>query len=225
MPPPPSTKRAHLRQLVEEKNRWSGRQLTDEERALGFLGWHERGYLPHCDFPNLIQFVTFRLEDSMPVARRGEWEHMLKIDDVRDRRTKLEEYLDRGIGECHLRDARIAKLVEDTLLHFHKDRYELLGWCVMPNHVHVLVEIWQTPLAELVHTWKRFIAREANKALGRTEPFWEREYWDTKMRDEAQLHRARRYIQNNPTKAKLVLDPADWPWSSATGQSMEGNPK
>lgn len=59
---PPRSKCEHLRRLVEEKNRWSGRQLTDEERALGFLGWHERGYLPHCDFPNLVQFVTFRLE-------------------------------------------------------------------------------------------------------------------------------------------------------------------
>ena len=146
MPTPSPTKRAHLRQLVEEKNRWSGRQLTDEERALGFLGWHERGYLPHCDFPNLIQFVTFRLEDSMPAARRGEWEHLLKIEDVRDRRTKLEEYLDRGAGECLLRNEQVAKIAEDALLHFQNDRYELLAWCVMPNHVHVLVDVRLTPL-------------------------------------------------------------------------------
>src|SRR6059036_1400901 len=31
-----------------------------------FLGWHARGYLPHCDKPGLIQFVTFRLDDAMP---------------------------------------------------------------------------------------------------------------------------------------------------------------
>ena len=42
-------------------------------RALGFFGWHERGYLPHCDFPGLVEFVTFRLADSMPTSRRGEW--------------------------------------------------------------------------------------------------------------------------------------------------------
>jgi hypothetical protein len=34
--------------------------LTDEERSLGFLGWHERGYLPPCDIPGLVQFVTLR---------------------------------------------------------------------------------------------------------------------------------------------------------------------
>ena len=130
MPTPPRTKREYLRELVADKNRWS-RPLTDEERALGFLGWHERGYLPHCDFPGLVQFVTFRLADSMPASRRGEWEHLLKIEDVRERRTKLEEYLDRGVGECWLRDPRIARLAEDALRFFHDQRYELLAWCVM----------------------------------------------------------------------------------------------
>ena len=49
----PRNKREYLRQLVDAKNK-SFRPLTDEERALGFLGWHERGYLPHCDYLGLI---------------------------------------------------------------------------------------------------------------------------------------------------------------------------
>ena len=80
MATPPKTKREHLRQLVEGKQLWS-EPLTDEDRARGFLGWHERGYLPHCDKPGLTQFVTFRLADSMPESRRGEWEHLLKISE------------------------------------------------------------------------------------------------------------------------------------------------
>ena len=122
----PRTKREYLRQLVDAKNK-SFRPLTEEEKALGFLGWHERGCLPHCDYPWLTQFVTFRLADSMPVSRRGEWEHLLNLEDVREKRTKLEEYLDRGVGECHLSDPRIAKLTEDALLHFHNERYELFA--------------------------------------------------------------------------------------------------
>jgi hypothetical protein len=86
---PPRTKREYLCQLVEGKKK-AFRPLTDEEKALRFLGWHERGYLPHCDFPGLVQFVTFRLADSMPVSRRGEWEHLLKIEDDREKRTRLE---------------------------------------------------------------------------------------------------------------------------------------
>jgi len=156
----PRTKREYLRELVADKNRWS-RPLTDEERALGFLGWHERGYLPHCDFPGLGQFVTFRLADSMPTSRRGEWEHLLKIEDARERRTELESYLDRGVGECWLRDPRVAACVEEAIWFHHGERYELLAWCVMPNHVHVLVHVWDWPLWKLIASWKRFSATRA----------------------------------------------------------------
>ena len=147
----PRTKREYLRQLVEGKNT-AFRPLTDEEKALGFLGWHERGYLPHCDFPDLVQFVTGRLADSMPASRRGEREHLLAIEDIREKRARLEEYLDRGVGACHLRDSPIAQITEDAMLHFHNQRYELLAWCVMPNHVHVLVPVWQMPLWKTVRS-------------------------------------------------------------------------
>lgn len=233
----PRTKREYLRQLVREKNK-SFRPLTEEEKALGFLGWHERGYLPHCDYPGLVQFVTLRLVDSMPASRRGEWEHLLKIEDVRERRTKLEEYLDRGVGRCRLRDPAVAKLTEAALLHFHNERYELLAWCVMPNHAHVLVHVWQTPLWKLVASWKKFSGAHANAALrperrspdrhehegattnepiGRSalRPFWQREYWDTYMRDEEQERKSVRYIEANPVKARLCRTGEPRPFSSA----------
>jgi putative transposase len=231
----PRTKREYLRELVADKNRWS-RPLTDEERALGFLGWHERGYLPHFDFPGLVQFVTFRLADSLPASQRGEWEHLLALEDLREKRTKLEEYLDRGVGECWLRDPRIAKLCEEAMLFFHNERYELLAWCVMPNHVHVLVHVWQTPLGKLLQSWKRRIATQAQVYLAeRRSPTrrvpadinasarraalqtlrWEREYWDTFMRDDAQERKAIRYIETNPVKARLCEVAENWEFSSS----------
>jgi type I restriction enzyme R subunit/putative DNA methylase len=236
MPIPPRTKREYLRRLVEGKNT-AFRPLSDEEKALGFLGWHERGYLPHCDFPGLVQFVTFRLADSMPESRRGEWEHLLKIENDRKKRTKLEEYLDRGVGECHLRDPRIAQIVEDAMLHFHNEHYELLAWCVMPNHVHALVHVWQMPLWKMIQNWKIHVVTEIRRLhlLERRAPsrrddqstsnwprrcsalqsFWQREYWDTFMRDEEQERKAVHYIESNPVKAKLCRLAEDWPFSSA----------
>ena len=236
MPLPFHFKRKHLRLLVEAKNHWS-RPLTDEEKAHGFLGWHERGYLPHCDFPGLTQFVTFRLADSMPVSRRDEWEHLLKIEDVRERRAELEKYLDRGVGDCSLRKAKVAKIVEDTLLYFHHERYEMLAWCVMPNHVHVLVHIKSTPLSKVVQNWKvhaenelRRTLRTEHRAPSRCEFMraidtprrcsalrikWQREYWDTFMRIEEQERKASHYIENNPVKAKLCQLANEWPFSSA----------
>ena len=265
-----------LHQLVEGKQTWAV-PLDEAAKAKGFLGWHQRGYLPHYDVPGVTQIVTLRLADSLPASRRGEWEHLLRIEndhasaaeisrsqsgappsrsaDVRvglthgksmmpenhqptpancgsdtqsrsqtgaplraagrARRRKLEEYLDRGLGECWLRQPAIAKLTEDALRYFDGQRYTLAAWVVMPNHVHLLVDVWEVPLAELIKSWKSHVARAANKLLGRSGPFWEREYLDTVIADEKQRQTAVRYIENNPVKAALVRVARQWPWSSA----------
>jgi putative transposase len=109
----------------------------------------------------------------------------------------------------------MAPLAEGALRYFDRERYQLLAWVIMPNHIHVLVQVCQWPLAQILQSWKRFIAREANKILKREGSFWEREYWDTYMRDVDQLISARRYIEQNPLKAHLVTDAKAWPWSSA----------
>ena len=200
-----------------------------------FRFFPSRAIVNTCDFPDLVQFVTFRLADSLPASRRGEWEHLLAIEDIREKRKKLEEYLDRGAGECWLRNPRIAKLSEETLRFFHNERYELLAWCVMPNHVHVLVHVGQTPLGKMVQSWKRYVATQAgafvserrsptrpgamrspNNAPGRRPALqWQREYWDTFMREEDQERKAVRYIESNPVKTNLCRTATDWPFSSA----------
>jgi|SRR5579883_194171 len=204
-----------LYQLVDGKQVWAD-PLEEQAKAQGFLGWHQRGYLPHRDIPGLTQFVTFRLHESFPSARRAEWQALLQIEDNRRRRTRLEEYLDKGHGPCWLSQQPIADLAEGALRYFHPVRYQLLAWVIMPNHIHVLVRVCQRPLAQIVQSWKGFIAREANKILKREGSFWEREYWDTYMRDADQVISARRYIEQNPVKARLVTDSKAWPWSSAS---------
>jgi hypothetical protein len=81
---------------------------ADLERQLASKGWHTRGYLPHYDKPGTLQMLTFRLADAMPTGRRHEWEALRRIEDERERRTKLEAYLDLGYirGEEHFRKAR-----------------------------------------------------------------------------------------------------------------------
>jgi REP element-mobilizing transposase RayT len=159
--------------LVYRKNKWD-EPLSDEDKAKGFLGWHERGYLPHCEKPGLVQLVTLRLVDSLPASRRGEWEHLLKLEDVRERRKELESYLDRGVGQCWLRDSRIAAQVEESLLFHHDARYELLAWCMMPNHVHVLVHVWDWPLWKIIASLKRFSATRALKLIEGERRFGDR---------------------------------------------------
>lgn len=214
-----------VRELVERKRRWSFAPKTENVRQ-GFRGWHERGYLPHRDEPGLTQFVTFRLADSFPESLRSEWEDFLKLEDDREQRKQLEAYLDKGRGGCHLRQPGIAQLVEDNFRNFSNfcdsqnrapeaPRYELRAWVLMPNHVHVLFKVGTVPMSETVGAWKKHTGRLAHKLLGKQGTFWAEGYFDTFMRDAEHERRTIRYIENNPTKAKLVLDPKEWPWSSA----------
>src|SRR4051794_40173160 len=97
-------------------------------------GGYSRGYLPHLDSPETVQFVTFRLADSLPKAVAQ------ALATLPDSLAQADERLDAGWGACWLGQSEIAELVEGALLHFDKDRYRLLAWCIMPNHVHVVVE-------------------------------------------------------------------------------------
>jgi len=218
-PSPPHN--SGVRDLVEAKTAGS-HPLTQSDRKLGFLGWHENGYLPHRDEPGLVQFVTFRLADAFPAELRSEWETLLKIEDDRKRHTELEAYLDQGRGACHLRRADIAAMVEGSLRFRHGTHYDLHAWVIMPNHVHLLFVVQDVPMSQLVDAWKGYTAKEANKILGRKGQFWQEGYWDTYMRNAAHELKARRYLENNPIKARLVASPPEWPWSSARFRDAHG---
>jgi REP element-mobilizing transposase RayT len=203
-----------LRRLIEAK-RAGDAPLGPAMIRRGFRGWHERGYLPHYDAPHITQIATFMLADSFPVERRAEWEPILEEADESLRRRKLEAWLDRGMGECWLRQARVAALVEEKLRRFDGVQCRLQAWLLMPNHVHLVVDVGDTPLSQLLKHWKGGTAREAKLVLGRRRAFWQEDYFDTKIRDAAHLAQAIRCVELNPTKAKLVREPREWPWSSA----------
>ena len=123
--------------------------------------------------------------------------------------------VDLGHGEAYLRRPDVAQLIENALLFFHAERYELRAWVVMPNHVHALFKVGEVSMENILESWKSYTANEANKLLGRGGRFWQPDYWDTYMRDAQHEVKAVRYIETNPVKAKLVREPRDWPWSSA----------
>jgi putative transposase len=203
-----------IRDLVRGK-RQASRPVPQEDIKRGFRGWHENGYLPHRDEPGLVQFVTFRLADAFPESLRSEWEALLKIENQRQRRIQLEAYLDKGLGVCYLSKPEIAKLIEDSLRFRHTVQYDLRAWVIMPNHVHLMFQVKDVPMCRLVDAWKGYTAKEANAVLHRKGKFWQDGYWDTYIRDSEHEQRTRRYIENNPTSARLVEFPRDWLWSSA----------
>jgi REP element-mobilizing transposase RayT len=191
--------------------------------------WYSRGYLPHLDHPGLYQSITFRLHDSLPEEVVQQWKEELHwrsdlpSDDaiVLKLRRRTAEYEDASHGACWLRDERIAKLVEHTLLFFDGQRYRLVAWCIMPNHVHVFIETYSGyALDKILHSWKSFTAQRANELLARAGPFWARDYYDRYIRDEQHFMRIVAYIEENPVKAGFVKSAEEWKFGSAARKAQ-----
>jgi len=203
-----------LLELIRAKREWCW-QPSAAELKQGFRGWHQRGFLPHFDAPHVTQFVTFQLHDSFPVTRSAEFSAILSERDDSVKRRKLEAWLDRGHGKCWLRQRAVAELVEQLLLAGNGRDYRLQAWVVMPNHVHLVADVWDVPLVKLVSGWKGKSSRRANALLRSSGKFWQEDYYDTIVRDGAHLQRAVKYTEQNPVKAFLAKTAREWPWSSA----------
>ncbi len=186
-----------------------------------------RGHLPQWKRLGATYFVTFRLADSLPqralesiefkqkdIVKTADQQHRPLTPAEQERLDQLfaeriEQYLDAGAGSCGLARPEIAEVVAGALRHFDGERYSLLAWCIMPNHVHVVFEPSSgNALADILHSWKSFTARRANEILGATGHFWQREYYDHLVRDPEDLDRVVRYVVENPHRAGLE----NWKW-------------
>jgi REP element-mobilizing transposase RayT len=189
---------------------------------LGEVAIRDRGRLPHWEKEGATYFITFRLVDSLPksvldrieserraiVATANQLHRALSAGERRKIQhlstPVIEQFLDKGAGSCHLRNPVIAEDMANTLRHFDQRRYRLFAWCIMPNHVHVVVRLFPgEELAAVVHSWKSFSAKRANKILGTQGAFWQREYYDHLIRGEEEFGRAVRYVAETPAKANL----------------------
>ena len=187
----------------------------------GLILQHRRA-LPHWEQSGCTYFVTFRLADSLPAAklkylrdRKGlrleqqpkPWTERTfkKLELYYSRR--IERWLDGGLGSCWLRRKEFRDVVATALQCFHGERYWLDCFVVMPNHVHVLLALsTKSSLAKTVHSWKSYSAHKIRRLLDRSGPLWMSEYFDHVVRSEMQLDHFRRYIRDNPAKARLRPD-------------------
>ncbi|MFI2794079.1 REP-associated tyrosine transposase [Haloferula sp. A504] len=136
--------------------------------------------------------------------------------------------MDRGHGECLFGNEELAAVMAECLGHFDGERYDLLAWCVMPNHVHAVLRPKEGhELERILHTWKSFTAHELNRRLGREAELWQKESYDHLVRDTADLRAQVKYVLANPVKAGLH----GWKWVGtvyeelAAGRRNHGLPR
>jgi len=137
-------------------------------------------------------------------------------------------------GPSWLKEPNIAVIVKEAI-HYHENKlYSLLAYCIMPNHVHMLIEplvknsekdrdegghingrdsVSTYNVTKILSSLKKHTALCANRALNRNGAFWQHESYDHVIRDSDELERTIWYILYNPVRAGFVKEPDNWEWS------------
>ena len=181
--------------------------------------YYFRRNLPHFYPEEAAYFVTFRLHHTIstielerlhplnPGVRSSNEAHakyFKEYDFILDAARHGPKYLERP---------DILNIVTSRLMFAADQWLDMIAFTIMPNHVHFVAKLKGTEsLSEVMRSIKGSTAREANKVLGKTGPFWQAESYDRVVRD-GRLGNCVYYILSNPVTAGLVNDWRDWPGS------------
>ena len=189
---------------------------------------HYQRFLPHRLGPGASYFITFRLAGSLPreVVLRLMEEREMALREAAARPAAhpnagkrffatFDAVLDQAqYGPCYLNSSAEATIVRAALHYADGVGYELLAYCLMPNHVHLVVHLPQdatTPLARTLQRLKSHTARHLNRLRGGEGRVWQRESYDHCIRNARELAATIAYTLNNPVKAGLIADWQQWP--------------
>lgn len=196
--------------------------------------YYERN-LPHWQPPGATFFLTYRLHGSIPITvlekiranaavRERDAREQFTGTELNDKLYEIQRRWFAGYdnaldhnssGPYWLSDPANAALVAESL-HWCAERYfKLWAFCIMSNHVHVLMKHRKTaPLLNIIlKRHKGYTGLHCNKTLGRHGKYWQEETYDHVVRNDTEFQRIWHYIVMNPVKAGLVTDWRDWPWT------------
>lgn len=120
------------------------------------------------------------------------------------------------IGTCNryplLSEPDLAEFVVQTLVdRSARSGIDLLLYCVMPDHIHLVVAVHTGDLISYVGAVKSIVA-VARLRTGDRRRLWQRSVHDSGIRTTENMDELTEYVFTNPVTAGLVDDWNDWPW-------------
>ena len=114
------------------------------------------------------------------------------------------------------------------------------AWCIMTNHVHLIIGTTSMPMQDIMRDFKSYTSREIRKELGENPQesrrswmkplfmdagkenannkdwqFWQQHNQPIELWDNYMMEQKLNYLHENPVVAGFVSSPEDWVWSSA----------
>ena len=185
------------------------------------IHFHRRN-LPHIYSDEGIYFITYRLADSLTQNKVAEIKSAIEnkgLKDVEKFKRLLKKYdnlLDSGLyGNKYLLNPQVSEICKYTLHYADGKEYKLICYCIMPNHIHLVLELLRgnKGISKIMQAVKRISARKSNQILNRTGKFWQDESYDRLVRDDKELYFIIRYVLMNPVNSGLIINWSDWKYS------------
>ena len=211
-----------------------------------------RRHLPHFQQPGQSYFVTWCIYNAVPAKALINYALQLKdishqIDNVdksdkeRINQLKIEysgirkKYMKAFDDLLHQQSEVIVdlskeentRIILDTLSFWEGKRIENYAICVMNNHVHWVLRVFEKDengkpvyLQDILQSVKRFSANKINDLENRTGTLWQDESYDITIRNDLHRHNAIEYTINNPVVAGLVKNWWDWGGTILFGKGL-----
>lgn len=193
-----------------------------------------RRHLPHIHPPGGTFFITYLLHGAIPkpLLEKLKRDHTQKVDELRIRGAEAaidderKRYFGRFDLALHyskrspswLRNKELSGIVKESLHFWDGRKVELISYCIMPNHVHVLFTLLPqlsqdnpNHLQHINESIKKYSAVKCNALLNRKgQPFWQHESYDRVVRDRIELFNIISYVLNNPVNAGFCKARSEW---------------
>jgi putative transposase len=120
------------------------------------------------------------------------------------------------------RDPAVVALVTLQFLRTSRvTRFAILAYCVMPDHVHLLIEgrTRQSDLRRFVNHFKQGSGQRYAARVG--GPLWQEGCYERVLRPEDDARTIARYIVANPVRGGLVREPREYPHLGSSVWSLE----
>ena len=190
-------------------------------------------------------FITIRLKDALPhhIIRQLETEfEQEKAQILQDHPDQPEAHITEAVkrffakydhqldhhprGKCYLKHPDVCRTLKDQIYDMDGKYYDLQAHCVMPNHIHLLIDIFhylddenydtidpeksKNYLNKTIEKLKGRAAYYSNQALGRRGNFWQQGSYQHQIQDDAEWCNVVNYIMLNPVRAGLAKKSSEY---------------
>lgn len=105
-------------------------------------------------------------------------------------------------------------LIKECLKYYEEYNYEIICYCLMSNHVHLLIRANNKETAYLIRRLHSMYTKYFNNKYDFVGHLYQDRYSSKLIKDDIQLLQTSRYIHLNPVRAKIVNFPQEYVYSS-----------